>query len=319
MNFWKLIQKITNKVFPSIVIKQIIQLAQGRINYIYRVVLDNFSVNSIIIRIRYMNDERFLQGFYCEKWVNEYLHGNDRIMPEVYYADESNDFGIAYMVCEDIVGEIFNANTDSRYIYHAGEILACIHQNETDFIGKYPQHFNTDAWTYYDIFFKSVLLQLKKINYSLYCIISEILDRHYMAEYYVNDKAVVLHHDYHMQNLIIREKDKKIFVIDWDSARSGVPEVDFIKAKYLFTDKISEEKKQCFFKGYSNVKKINITGNYPIQELIWLCKMYMFEKEQPLMKEQTFYPPVDFYYNKILKAISNYDEYSEKCCNYFSI
>ena len=319
MNFWRLIQKITNKVFPSAGIKQIIQLTQGRINYIYRVVFDNFSVNSVIIRIRYMNDERFLQGFYCEKWVNEYLHGSDHIMPEVYYADDSDDFGIAYMVCEDIVGETFNNNTDSRYIYHAGEILACIHQNETDFIGKYTQNLNIDAGIYYDNFFKSVLQQLKKINYILYCSIAEILDRHYKAEYYDNYKAVILHHDFHMQNLMIRENDKKVFVIDWDSARSGMSEVDFIKAKYLFTDKISEEKKKSFFKGYLNVDNINITSNYPIQELIWLCRMYMFEKEQPLKEKQTFYPPVEYYYNEILKAISDYDEYSEKCYKYFSI
>lgn len=330
MNCWQLIQseqikkkslfqEIVNKVFSFAVIKEIIQLGQGRINYIYRVVLEQSLVKSVIIRIRYMNDEKFLQGFYCEKWVNEFLPYESCIMPEIYYADENSDFGFAYMVCEDIVGVMFTENTDSSYIYQAGEILAGIHLAETDFIGKYLHRRNIDAGSYYNDFFKSVLMQLKDINYFLYRSVSDIVDKYYYREHYANKSTVVLHHDYHMQNLMIRESDKKIFVIDWDSARSGVPEVDYIKAKYLFTEKISDEKKFCFFRGYSDVKKIDITSNYPIQELIWLCKMYMFETERSLEKSQTFYPSAKFYYNKLLKAISDYYEYSEKCYDYFCI
>lgn len=48
-------------------------VTSGRINSVYRIILRNAPVKSVILKVRYMNDPRYKQGFACEEWVNKLL------------------------------------------------------------------------------------------------------------------------------------------------------------------------------------------------------------------------------------------------------
>lgn len=310
-------QRIINKAFASAEVTDVKLIAQGRINYVFRVYLNNVSVKTAVIRIRYMEDKKFLQGFFCENWLSRYLRDDLVMMPEVYYADDNNEFGFAFMVCEDIIGPVFSADTEDRYIDQAGEILAGLHLIKTDFIGKYPAGIDQEADAFYDSFFSEVLSRMRLVNPVVYEKVGAIVQQFYNRNAYSDQQTVILHHDYHMRNLIMRESDKKVFVIDWDSARSGVSEIDFIKSRYLFTDILQEKKRRSFYQGYSSVKSLDITENYPIQELIWICKMYLFELEQSYSRDKSFYPSAVFYYQKLSKITSDYQEFADKCYDSF--
>lgn len=154
-----------------------------------------------------------------------------------------------------------------------------------------------------------------EVDISLYNKVYRLVKEYYKEKYYEMQKPVLLHHDYDMQNLMVENLTNRVVVIDWDSARGGIPEVDFIKVKYLCLLKCNESCVREFINGYKSVRELDITMNYPIQEIIWLCKMYLFESKWKLGRDEKFYPSQQFYYNEIINACRNFEHFFDNCMN----
>lgn len=312
-------QDIVNQFMSKAKVLHYSLLTNGRINSIYRVFLSNAIVSSVIIRIRFMNDIRFIQGFSCESWIERRLDsGKDNFMPKLYWSDDSREkYNFDYMVCEDIAGQTFDENTNEESFFEAGRILGSLHTIHMDFIGKITSPKIENASTFYHDYFEEILDRLQIEDKHLYEKVCSIVETQYRVEDYENQKPVLLHHDYHLQNLMLETDTNRVVVIDWDSARAGIAEVDFIKAKYLCLLKISMEKKNSFLNGYRSVKELNLSVNYPIQELLWLCKMYLFEKACSESRNNLFYPSEQYYYLEIERACNNYREFSNQIDIFF--
>lgn len=69
----ELFTPIIQKKWASAQIEDFSFVTSGRINSVYRITLRNAPVESAIIKVRYMNDPRYKQGFACEEWVNKLL------------------------------------------------------------------------------------------------------------------------------------------------------------------------------------------------------------------------------------------------------
>lgn len=313
-------QSIVNQFMHRAKVTNFKLLTSGRINSIYRLYLSNADVPSVIVRVRFMNDKRFMQGFSCESWIEKKLDlSKDNFMPKLYWADDSRQvYNFDYMVCEDILGKTFDDETDERYFFAAGSILGRLHTIKMDFIGKITAPKKEKASIYYLDYFNEILDRLRLADPELCRKVDEIVEKHYRMELYQEQNTVLLHHDYHLNNLMIEEDTNRVVVIDWDSARAGLPEIDFIKARYLCLEKIPVERKNAFLNGYKGVKELELSENYPVQELLWLCKMYLFEKACPESRNNLFYPSEQYYYLQIVKACEDFGQFSNQCMIFFN-
>lgn len=141
-----------------------------------------------------------------------------------------------------------------------------------------------------------------------------IISNYYKPECYEGLSPVLLHHEYHMQNVVI-DKNGLIKVIDWDSARGGLPEADLIKIKYWNFKGNCTQNGVSFINGYNSINGTPITTNFPIHELVWLLKMYLFEGDWEMGRDSSYFPNANYYENIIRDRFCNYkwiDEYMQQ-------
>lgn len=184
-----------------------------------------------------------------------------------------------------------------------------------DYFGKSRKDYKQEgAYNYYDNFFAEVLSRLKPKNKFLYDMSKRIIDTYYSPECYKGLNPILLHHDYHMQNIVI-DKNGELKVIDWDSARGGLPEADLIKIKYWNFKGNCTRDGISFINGYKSINGVPITTNYPIHELVWLLKMYLFESDWEMGRDNLYFPNANYYENIIRDRFCNYkwiDEYMKQ-------
>ena len=107
-------------------------------------------------------------------------------------------------------------------------------------------------------------------------------------------EPVLFHNDFQGQNIIVREGPKGIEVnglIDFDNWSIGVRPADFVKMEYWTIDPLNEPAlKESFYQGYINVYRDSIgrdfTRKIELHKVLWLLKVYNFEKEKEKLLEQ---------------------------------
>jgi hypothetical protein len=296
------------KIWENSSVLSVTFVTSGRINSIYRINLQNAPVRSVILRVRYMNDDCFKQGFACESWVkNKFNNSEFYAVPILYrYDDKRKDANFDYGIYEDVQGTTLTIVHEKKWFELAGEILGKIHEVPVNKYGKKNEEIACEASEFYRKYFKSVLDSLKKYDYFIFKMVSDIVEKYFGDEFYSGLSPVLLHHDYHMKNILI-DNANKMFIIDWDSARGGIPEVDFIKMKYLTLNKCGMDNVFAFLEGYKKVKQLPMSMNFPVQELIWLCKMFMFENDWSC-SDDPYFPDAPYYKESIIRITNNFQK-----------
>lgn len=283
-------------------------VASGRINNIYRLVLNQAPVRSTILRVRYMDDIRYRQGFASESFLNLILR--DRgfgFLPEIYACDDSRKhFPFDYSLLEDIPGEHLCNNHSEDIFYKAGIILGDIHSVPVSFLGKFAderKNKGDSAVNFYSNYFKTITNQFIGRHPGLGKKVVRVLDEYFNPFAYEDLKPVLLHHDYHGRNILIRDAEEPC-IIDWESSRGGIKEIDFIKYKHLTMRNCDSQKKIAFINGYHTTQPFSLTVNYILQEIIWMAKMYLFESDWPTA-DRDYFPDCEYY-------LYNINDYCEK-------
>lgn len=300
------IERMINNIWSNCSIQEIKFITSGRINFIYRLLLKDSPVKSVILRVRFMNDPAHKQGFASETWVNPILRANNfEQSPNLYYSNEEFE----YSILEDIGNLEFDLNSSAEYFYKSGVLLAQIHQINTSQFGKLGatqnniQLYKKDAFTYYNYYFSQVLEKMRIRNFHLADRIATLIKNYFKSQPYVYERPVLLHHDFHSRNILINQKDQLV-LIDWESSRGGVAELDLIKWKYLTFLRCNKQKQLAFISGYESIRPLPLTNNFICHELIWLLKMYMFEEDWPI-EEDGYFPKKEFYLYYIDKFCVN--------------
>jgi Predicted aminoglycoside phosphotransferase len=311
----KYFKDIVKNVWIDAVLKDVEFINAGRINLIYKLLLENAPLQQVIIRVRVMTDERFKQDFACETWLTEILRSNNfNSSPYILMADDSKKIvPFEYSMMEVIDGHPLDERERNELFYESGKLLALIHSIGVPNYGKIDKSLvynSLNCRNYYEEYFAGILYLLKEDNQKIASAIENVIRDHYKQELYEGMCSVLLHHDFHGRNIMI-QKDGNIKIIDWESSRGGVKEIDFIKLKYLTLNKCTNLSKEAFFEGYESVGGLQFTNNFLIQELMWLVKMYLFEKAVPT-NDRWYFPDSDFYKNKIFKACEKIKMWSKE-------
>jgi thiamine kinase-like enzyme len=280
----------------------------GRINIIFRLYIKIHSkYSSVILRIGVLTEGEFRQAegreVYLKDLLNKHKFNN---IPHIFFLDSEKDvIPFTYSIMEEIKGETLSGNSLEDTFYEAGKILASLHKISTNSFGKDPlKDDSISSNEYYINYFNDVIKFLYRYNKEMSKSFEVVFNKYYSSKLYSNKKPILLHHDFHAQNILVNE-DGSIYLIDWDSARGGIKELDFIKFKYLNLIRFNKNQIHCFFKGYTSLEEINIDINYYIYELSWLSRMFIFESKFPVLNK--YFPEKEFYLCKFNKLISFVD------------
>lgn len=228
------------------------------------------------------------------------------VPPKLYKFDDSRRIvSFDYSIYEEIKGEELKIYDSSKYFFKAGEILAKIHSIEMNFFHRDKVIQRMDLCKFYEQYFNNVLNQLKIRDEQLFIEVQKIMNEYFDRNCYQGLKPVLLHHDYHIKNIIV-DHSGDLHIIDWDSARGGIAEVDLLKIKYLNFKNSDPEVYKAFFRGYQKAREMKLTINFPLQELIWLCKMYLFESDWHLGRDENYFPKAEVYKEKIRDMVKQY-------------
>ena len=277
---------------------------EGRINLLFKLYLNDNKV--AVLRICMVNDSIFGQDVKNAMYFETILKcAVPQHVVEIYCNDMScSIIPYPYIIIEECVGHVLSMNDPINVFEKVGVALSEIHSIKLDFWGKkYPSDNSCSVAEYYDSFYLSTLEHIKNYCPNLYFDVKHMYKMYFEKKLLINRKCVLLHHDIHFNNIIV-SNDNTIKIIDWDSARGGMPELDFIKIKYLNFKNQSNNKLEALIKGYKKNMDIIIDNNYFLYELFWLAKMIIFEKYNKIT--DSYYPNLEFYereYENCLKKM----------------
>ena len=292
-------------------------LAEGRINIVFRlIVIYNHNLENFILKIYMSDDSEFWQGegkeFYLEKLLKLNSFSN---YPKSYiYNNKMDDIPYSYEIMEEIRGGILtnmNFNIDFQKL---GFVLAQLHKIKVKSYGKdllSSQHESAD--TYYANYFLNAINCFEKYNGELATTFLKLWDTSYEPDLYKKITPVLIHHDVHAHNIFI-DKFGYPILIDWDSARGGIKEYDFIKLKYLNTNFYTKDQKENILKGYLSIANLNFDKNFILYELCWLARMYIFEMKHPYYGQ--YFPNKEFYYENFINLSTQVEDKSNFYKNY---
>lgn len=279
-------------------------VTSGRINIIFRCYIKNHNkCSSAILRIGVLTEDEFRQAEGREVYLKDLLKKHKfNNLPNIFFLDSKKDIiPFTYSIMEEIKGVSLSENSSGNTFYEVGKVLASLHKINTNSFGKEPlKNDNISPNEYYINYFNDVIKFLYRYDGGMSKTFEVVFNKYYSPKLYSNKKPILLHHDFHAQNILVNE-DGAIYLIDWDSARGGIKELDFIKYKYLNLIRYNKKQIDSFFKGYTSLEKINIDINYYIYELSWLARMFIFECKFPVSNK--YFPEKEFYLCKFNELI----------------
>ena len=290
-NYQEKISNIVKKIFPNTSLKSIEFYTSGRMSLIYILYLENGI--KLILKVQKDILEKFSQDFGKENIVKEYLFLR-KFLPEIYYLDKSNkEIPYRFCILEYIEGKKMNFFNDLNLVYELGKTLGLFHQKTKFYMKK-----NEKRKTIFEYFEKYILnIRSKVLKNKLIELLYSFLEK-------INyDKCCIsyVHHDFHAYNILITG-EKKIKIIDWDSSRIGVSELDFIKFKHLNLYKYGFQTTKVFLDGYSQFNRLEFSPFIFLAELQWLIRMREFNRAYPL-KRNTEYFLNERYFKKNIKKL----------------
>lgn len=288
------LKNITKNLFKNEEIKKIDFFNYGRINYIYLITLIN--EKKFILKIQYMLNNKFSQGFGKEKELLK-IYEIKKYIPKIYYI---GNFGKRkFSIMEYIIGEEVCLKDTKEIFFNVGKILRKIHEETGEKINRNKIK---------KIYKNYLILYIKKIE--------NIKEKFFLLRYtkkLLKDSSLkykfkcILHHDFHLKN-IINDKKNGLKIIDWDSSRVGIDEIDFVKFKHLNFLKMNNIQRKYFIYGYTYEKKINVTPLIIIVEILWLIRMEKFENSMKENKDEDYFPNANYYKKKKEKLIQKLKE-----------
>lgn len=292
------IQRILLKWNKSSLIK-FKYINSGRMNIIYRIIYrKKGKISSALLKINKINQKEFYQGNGNEIYLKKIFKINDfDKFTNIYFVDDTKALiPFAYTIMKEIKGTTLNEYFNQDIYYELGKKIASLHKIKVSSFGKnIMEENNLAANDYYIKYFLEIIKTIHIYDQKLCLELQKILENYYDKQVFVNQKPVLLHHDLHLRNVII-DKNEEIWLIDWDSARGGIKEIDFIKMKYFNYKNLSKDQYRRFIEGYSTFGYIDYNVNIKIYELFWLAKMYIFESLYPTRDK--YFPNSRFYQNK---------------------
>lgn len=293
INLNQFLDEINNIVFKILKskVEKISFLGEGRLNKIYLIHLIN--QKKVVLKIQNVLDKRFQQGFGKEKEIIK-LGKMEKYVPNLYYIGHFEEY--KFSILEYIEGEEANILDDSIKTYLIGKTLRKIHDLTEVRVSR-----NKLKKIYKEYLLKYIL----KINYDKdKKILLQNMKRLLKNSALKKKNICLLHHDFHFKNIIF-QAENKIKIIDWDSSRYGIDEIEFIKFKHLNFINLSKEQQKYFIEGYNNIQ---ITPLIIISEILWLIRMREFEKNNRVEKNYSYFPSMDYYEQekkKLIKKLKN--------------
>lgn len=312
--FEECLKKIVKKWNSKIELINYEYFSQGRMNYLFLVeILNGKRREQMILRICLEDtgdfSQNFGQDYMLMKLWEEYSFLNGS---HVYLVDKSKAIiPYQYELMEYIPGICLDNKCDIQVFENLGNIIGKLHSIPLDAFGAIcdSNKKNIEATEFYLQYFYQAIHIGEKYNSYLTQKFARIFEKNFHKCNYMGKIPVLIHHDLHSRNVILAE-NKRIVLIDWDSARGGIGEYDFIKMKYINSNSISLKQKQAMFGSYLVKKKTAEFGvDLCIYELCWLLRMGIFESLK--YNQDSYFPETTFYFSKFLSYCENFERYLE--------
>ncbi|BBK22832.1 hypothetical protein Aargi30884_17350 [Amedibacterium intestinale] len=272
--------------------------AEGRVNVLFVIKLKKLililrerkKVNSFVNNLNWIDLINFMD-------VNHY-----NIFPKIYY----NDIKRGISIIEFLGTTTLENELTEKNLFYTGKNLRKLHdiivpKDSTIWISSLLSKQDVDD--YYLSYYAKVIGECKVFFPKEAKLVGEIIAKRYRRGIYKHYKLSILHHDFHLKNIMIH--NNKITFIDWDSSRIGVAEEEFVKLKHLNWKYFNNAQKSAFIKGYNEDSRIVFTENFKCHEAIWLLKMLVFEyTNQELDNDSRYFPPIKYYRKEIRKIAS---------------
>lgn len=288
-------KKILNEWNQSTLVDYVF-ISCGRINIIYRLRIRlRDSIRAVILRIQMLNDPDLKQDNGREKYFEEVFNNNAFThFPKVFYHnDECKVIPYVYSIMEEVNGtEILNNRGKQNY-RSLGRTVAKLHNITMKSFGKCPlSRSKESAALYYDNYYENALRLLHKHESKLCGSFEEILNRFYDSNRYESRLPSLIHHDLHAKNIFV-DSNNRITLIDWDSSRGGLAELDFVKYGHFHRKHSESGLLSDVLIGYQDERPIEFDANYKVYEMCWLLRMMVFEARFPTNDD--FYPKYSYY------------------------
>jgi len=292
------VAKIINDVFLERVnIDSVQYLSVGRINKIFKIKLSNSNIENVILREKIRKNK-----------IQEILHREERIHQKLFENGINNfakiyyqNYKKGYCLQQYIEGQNLNYEYKNKDLYKIGCLLSRIHSIKVnvddEIVNDNEKLLFEDIDRYYKRYFRCVLDDANNKFPNLIAKAKKLIEKLYVDNLYDESDISIVHHDFHALNVITNNEN--IYLIDWESARLDVSEVEFVKFKHLNIPQLSNEQINSFLKGYQKYKILKKTSNFVCHEIIWLVKMYVFETDNPI-KNHIYFPSREYYYDQIM-------------------
>lgn len=219
-----------------------------------------------------------------------YFDETKKTVPYVFSVQEYIRGKSLFQLINKYIREDKNLNTKKfiNLFGNLGEHLGNLHQIKFDSFYKSIRNIGKKKKTLYSEFFNNELenetqeAKKNKINYG-----NEIRD--YFGDnqnlFEEEDEFVLLHNDFHSQNVIVKEDQGVINVnglVDFDNWCIGDRAQDFIKIDYLISKTLNIPSiYKAFYDAYSKFFRVNkdFKKKIEIHKLLWLLNEYNFESE----------------------------------------
>lgn len=273
----------------------------------------------LILRVCLDDYSKFQQNFGRQmKLMSLFEENNYGSGVRIYYSDESKKiFPFKYEILEYVPGKTIDRNSNITYFEKLGTSLAELHSIKMEHFGFGNSLQEGSAEQYYCNYYLDALEKGKNIDCKITKQFEKIFDTFFYKCEFDQMHPLLIHHDIHAKNIMIR-KNGVLTIVDWDSARGGIPQYDFIKLKYINSSYFTDSQKRSIFDTYKrNGGSLDFKLDCCIYEICWLYRMYIYEKSFPY--NSNYYPTCDYYrikfkdfYNNFVRYVNQYqsDSYS---------
>ncbi len=303
--------KVIHDVFlKTASIDSVQYLSSGRINKIFKIKLNNCNIKNIILREKIKNNTN-QELIHTEEIIHQKLveNGIDNFA-KIYY----QNYKKGYCLQQYIEGRTLNYKYENMNLYKIGCLLSKIHSIKVnvndEIVNENEKLLFVDIDGYYKRYFRCVLDDANKKFPKLIEKAKMLIEKLYVDNLYNKSDISIVHHDFHALNVLTNNEN--VYLIDWESARLDVSEVEFVKFKHLNVPQLEKEQIDSFFKGYQKYKILKRTSNFICHEIIWLVKMYVFETDNSI-KNHVYFPSRKYYYDQIMAIYDRvFNEKEEK-------
>lgn len=248
----------------NINVKRIERLPSSFSSTVKKMILQDNSI--VILKIPYSNEKLEREYYFLNKLAN------DLPVPKVlnYWAGDSENIGA--ILLNEIQGQPINDNFDMNLTYKMGELLAKLHSIDFDSInyGINKSNSVTEEREWKQYIYSRIEDNKKNcfevMDREIYNKCINIFNRFYI-DFRMGFAPCIIHLDYRPGN-IMEYKGNITGLIDFESARSGAFEIDFVKMKNYVWDK-DKNYKVGFINGYKSVKQI-----YELDDMIDFYNFY---------------------------------------------